>query len=98
MWIVWLIVVCIIHLLWRLLMLWVMLLVVLAVLVVLSASVVMMHPLPCRQMTAVHHAGVGEVFQTVSECRGGLDVCRFPGAQAVGATRRSKWVLVMGTL
>lgn len=49
-------------------------LVVLAVLVVLSASVVMVHPLPCRQMTTVHHAGVGGFFQTVSDCRGGLDV------------------------
>jgi hypothetical protein len=74
-------------------MLLIMLVVLAAVLVVLlSASVVMMHPLPCRQMTTVHHAGVGEFFQTVSDCRGGLDVCRFPGAQAIGATRRSKWV------
>ena len=73
-------------------------LVVLAVLVVLSAPVVMVHPLPCRQMTTVHHAGVGGFFQTVSDCRGGLDVCGFPGAQTIGATRRLlKWVLEEAT-
>lgn len=48
---------------------------------------IMLHALPCRQMTTVHHAGVGGYFQTDSDVRGGLDVREFPGALCGGRAR-----------